>query len=180
VENALLKKSEERRLENIWAAISLAAVDKMEHAFAAATGRGPSAVAAITQIGAEPGMSIERLRRIIALSHSATVRLLDQLAAERLIRREASAGADKRARALHLTEQGVALFDAAKAARRRIAETALERLSAEERQSLNAIVEKMFPALVADGDDSDVVCRFCDDKVCPIDRCPVPQHHHSA
>src|SRR5262249_14264552 len=78
----LPKRSEERRLENIWGAISLATVDKMEHAFAAATGRGPSAIAAITQISFEPGMSIERLRRVIALSHSATVRLVDQLVAE--------------------------------------------------------------------------------------------------
>jgi MarR family transcriptional repressor of emrRAB len=168
---------EERRLENIWGAISLATVDKMEQAFAAETGRGPSAVAAITQIGMEPGLSIERLRRIIALSHSATVRLVDQLAAEGLVKREASAGSDKRARSLYLTREGEALFEAAKLARRRVAEAALDRLSARERQSLASIVEKMFPALVADGDDQDVVCRLCDESVCPMERCPVPQRH---
>jgi MarR family transcriptional regulator, negative regulator of the multidrug operon emrRAB len=173
-----LQKADDRRLENIWAAISLAAVDKMEQAFAAETKRGPSAIAAIMQIGADPGLSIERLRQIIALSHSATVRLLDQLAADDLIRREASAGADRRARALYLTERGKQLFDAAKAARRQIAVAALERLSAQERTQLTTIVEKMFPALVtADGIDGEVVCRFCDDKACPPERCPVPQHH---
>ena len=171
------KKSEERRLENIWGAISLATVDKMEHAFAAATGRGPSAIAAITQISFEPGMSIERLRRVIALSHSATVRLVDQLVAEGLTRREASAGSDKRARSLTLTAEGMALLETAKAARRNTVEAALDRLSPQERQALGGIIEKMFPALVAPGDDSEVVCRFCDDKVCPIERCPVPQHH---
>jgi DNA-binding MarR family transcriptional regulator len=176
----LAKKSEERRLENIWGAVSLATVDKMEQAFATATGRGPSAVAAITQIGAAPGMSIERLRRVIALSHSATVRLVDQLVADGLISREAFAGSDKRARSLYLTPDGAALLETAMAARRNIAVAALDRLSAEERQALTGIVEKMFPALVAPGDDSEVVCRFCDDKACPIERCPVPQHHKTS
>jgi DNA-binding MarR family transcriptional regulator len=173
----LLKKSDERRLENIWGAISVATVDKMEHAFATATGRGPSAVAAITQVGGEPGLSIEQLRRIIALSHSATVRLIDQLVAEGLIRRETSSGSDKRARSLYLTEDGAALYETAKAARRAVAEAALDRLSADEREALSALVEKMFPALVGAGDDSEVVCRFCDEKVCPRERCPVPEHH---
>jgi MarR family transcriptional repressor of emrRAB len=173
----LAKRSEDRRLENIWGAISLATVDKMEQAFAAVTGRGPSAIAALTQVGAEPGMSIERLRRVIALSHSATVRLVDQLVGEGLISREASASSDKRARSLTLTRDGMTLLETAKEGRRNVVEAALDRLSAEQRQALAGIIETMFPALVAPGDDTDVVCRFCDDKVCPIERCPVPLHH---
>ena len=171
------RRSEELRLENIVGAMSLAMVDKMEQAFAAETGRGPSAVAALMQIGVEPGLSIERLRRIIALSHSASVRLVDQLVAEGLVRREASAGSDKRARAIYLTEQGETLFETARAARRRFTEAALSRLSGEERRALDGIVAKMFPALVGPGDDDDVVCRLCDETVCPTERCPVPQHH---
>jgi DNA-binding MarR family transcriptional regulator len=173
----LLRKSDERRLENIWGAISLATVDKMEQAFATETKLGPSAVAAISQIEYEPGLSIERLRRMIALSHSATVRLIDQLVGLGLIRREVSAGPDQRARSLYLTDKGEALQEAAKEARRRVVEAALARLSSQERQDLVTIVEKMFPALVAGGDDQDVVCRFCDGLACPEERCPVPQHH---
>jgi DNA-binding MarR family transcriptional regulator len=94
-----------------------------------------------------------------------------------LISREASAGSDKRARSLKLTREGMALLETAKDARRNIVEAALERLSAEQRLALAGIIEQMFPALVAAGDDTDVVCRFCDEKVCPIERCPVPQHH---
>ena len=171
------RRSEELRLENIVGAMSLAMVDKMEQAFATETGRGPSAVAALMQVGVEPGLSIERLRRIIALSHSASVRLVDQLVAEGLVRREISAGSDKRTRALYLTAEGEAVFNAARAARNRITEAALGRLSAEERRLLDGIVAKMFPALVGPGDDDEVVCRLCDETVCPLERCPVPQHH---
>jgi MarR family transcriptional regulator, negative regulator of the multidrug operon emrRAB len=177
--DAMKRRLEELRLENIVGAMSLAMVDKMEQAFAAETGRGPSAVAALMQIGVEPGLSIERLRRIIALSHSASVRLVDQLVAEGLVRRETSTGSDKRARALYLTAQGKTLFDAARAARGRITQAALARLSGEERRMLDGIVAKMFPALVGPDDDDEVVCRLCDETVCPMERCPVPQHHSS-
>lgn len=165
---------EERRLENIFGALSLAAVDKMEQALTADTGRSPSSVAAVIQVGLEPGLSIEKLRRIIALSHSATVRLVDQLVSEGLVSREVSAGEDRRARSLYLTELGKAVFDAARSARRKVVEAALGRLTDAERASLTSIVEKMFPALVGGGDDEWVVCRLCDESVCPLDRCPVP------
>ena len=171
--------AEELRLANIVGALSLAMVDKMEQAYATQTRRGPSAVAAITQIGLEPGLSIERLRRIIALSHSAAVRLIDQLAAEGLVRRESSGGSDKRARALTLTATGEKLFKSALAARRGVTQAALARLSPDERRLLEGIAEKMFPALVGPGDDSDVVCRLCDASVCPMERCPVPQPGHA-
>jgi MarR family transcriptional regulator, negative regulator of the multidrug operon emrRAB len=171
------RRPEELRLENIVGAMSLAMVDKMEQAFAAETGRGPRAVAALMQIGAEPGLSIERLRRIIALSHSASVRLVDQLVDEGLVRREASTGSDKRARALYLTDEGETLFETARAARGRITQAALSRLSGEERHALEGIVAKMFPALVGPGDNDCVVCRLCDETVCPMEHCPVPQYH---
>ena len=170
------RPAEELRLENIVGALSLAMVDKMEQAYAAETGRGPSAVAAITQIGVEPGLSIERLQA----NHRAVA--FGGRAAGRPARRRrpgaarSSGGSDKRARALTLTAAGEKLFKSALAARRGITQAALARLSPDERRLLEGIVEKMFPALVGPGDDSDVVCRLCDASVCPMERCPVPQH----
>lgn len=169
----MTKLDEERRLENIWGAISLATVDKMEQAFATAIDRGPSATAALIQTGVEPGLSIERLRRILALSHSATVRLVDQLVADGLVSREASSGPDKRERALYLTPLGEARYDAARNARLRVSAAALARLTERERRNLAGMIEKMFPALVDAGDDSNVVCRLCGDEgICPLNRCP--------
>jgi MarR family transcriptional repressor of emrRAB len=166
---------EERRLENIVGALSLALVDKMEQAFHAETNRGPSAIAAINQIGAEPGLTIERLRRIIALSHSASVRLVDQLVADGFVIREVGADGDRRARALRLTEEGEALLCNAREARRQVAAGALARLSAGEREALDAIIGKMFQSLMGPEDDDEVVCRMCDESACPQDRCPVPR-----
>lgn len=161
------------RLENLFGAMSLALVDKMEKAFADETGLGPSAVAAIIQIGSEPGLTIETLRRMIALSHSATVRLVDQLAASNLVLRAGGVEGDKRARSLQLTAAGQALFDKSLTARRVVIERAFKALKPEEAEQLGRLVEKLLPALVDLGDDQDVVCRVCDQGVCDQDRCPI-------
>ncbi|TXI79766.1 MAG: MarR family transcriptional regulator [Cupriavidus sp.] len=161
------------RLENLFGAVSLALVDKMEKAFADETGLGPSAIAAIVQIGTEPGLTIETLRRMIALSHSATVRLVDQLVASDLVLRAGGVEGDKRARSLQLTESGRVLFDRSLAARRAVIGRAFKALKREEAEQLGRLVEKLLPALVDLGDDQDVVCRVCDQGVCDQDRCPI-------
>ncbi|HEX8045311.1 MarR family winged helix-turn-helix transcriptional regulator [Rhizobium sp.] len=161
------------RLENIFGALSLALVDKMEKAFAEEIGLGPSAIAAIIQIGTEPGLTIETLRQMIALSHSATVRLVDQLVAENLVLRAGGVEGDKRARSLQLTEAGSALFHKSLAARRAVIRRAFAKLDAEETQALGRLAEKLLPALVDLGADQDVVCRVCDQGVCDQLRCPI-------
>lgn len=161
------------RLENLFGAMSLALVDKMEKAFAEETGLGPSAVAAVIQIGTEPGLTIETLRRLIALSHSATVRLVDQLVTSDLVLRAGGVEGDKRARSLQLTEKGRALFDKSLASRRAVIHRAFTALGSEETEQLGRLVEKLLPSLVDLGDDQDVVCRVCDQGVCDQDRCPI-------
>ncbi|WP_047460968.1 MarR family winged helix-turn-helix transcriptional regulator [Rhizobium rhizogenes] len=161
------------RLENIFGALSLALVDKMEKAFADETGLGPSAIAAIIQIGTEPGLTIDTLRRMIALSHSATVRLVDQLVIEKLVLRAGGVEGDKRAKSLQLTEAGSALFHKSLAARRAVIHRAFATLDAEETRELGRLAEKLLPTLVDLGADQDVVCRVCDQGVCDQERCPI-------
>ena len=172
--------AEELRLENIVGALSLAMVDKMEQAFAAETGRGPSAVAAITQIGLEPGLSIERLRRIIALSHSAAVRLIDQLAAEGLVRRDASGGfgqAGAGARP-HRARREALQVGAGRSTRRHAgrARAGCRRTSGACSRASSKRCSRRSSARVT---IYDVVCRLCDAAVCPMERCPVPQPGHA-
>ena len=161
------------RLENLFGAMSLALVDKMEKAFTDETGLGPSAIAAIVQIGTEPRLTIETLRRMIALSHSATVRLVDQLVASDLVLRAGGVDGDKRARSLQLTKKGHLLFDRSLFARRAVIHRAFGVLSPEETAEFGRLVEKLLPALVDLGDDQDVVCRVCDQGACDQDRCPI-------
>ena len=164
---------EKLRLENILGAMSLALVDKMEKAFGTETGLGPSAVAAVIQIGSNPGLSIETLRRFIALTHSATVRLVDHLVEQGLVLRGEGVEGDRRSKALRLTDKGDDVFRRNLAARRGVIERAVGALDSEETRSLGQLVEKLLPALVDMGDDQNVVCRVCDEAACVRERCPI-------
>jgi MarR family transcriptional repressor of emrRAB len=169
--------AETLRIENIFGAVGLALVDKMQKAFDEASGLNPSEAAAIIQIGTNPGLSIEQLRRIVALSHSATVRLVDQLASGGLVTRVAG-DADRRAKALRLTESGETLYRRCLASRRAVIHRAVGNLGPDEIQKLGMLVEKLLPALVDPGGDGDVVCRVCDEKVCVPERCPITHDQH--
>lgn len=171
--------SEKLRIENIFGAMSLALVDKMQQAFAAEAGLGPSAAAAIIQIGTAPGLSVEQLRRILALSHSATVRLVDQFAAGGLVERGGAGDGDRRAKPLRLTGAGETTFQRCLASRRAVIARAVGRLDATETRNLAELAEKLLPALVEPGDDGDVVCRVCDEQVCVPERCPITHMQHA-
>lgn len=169
----MIDEKEKFRFENIFGAMSLALVDKMERAFSTETGLGPSAVAAIIQIGLGSGHTVEALRRIIGLSHSATVRLIDQLEGDDLVRRGEPMEGDRRAKTLTLTEKGRSLYERSVQARRSVTDRAFAALSEEEIHLLGHLAEKVLPALVDLGDDQNVVCRVCDENVCARNRCPI-------
>lgn len=161
------------RTANILAAFALALNDKVESAMrASGGGRSAAATAALIQIGSDPGLSIETLRGCLDLSHSATVRIVDQLEAAGLVERRRGAAKDSRVAALALTEAGLGEMRRSLQARRDVAQGLIGKLDAEETAALRAIVEKALPRIVASKADSDVVCRFCDLDACPQDRCP--------
>lgn len=166
-------KFERQRAANILGAFALALTDKVSAAVKTAGLSNDTASAAVVQIGFEPGISIERLRNCLALSHSATVRLIDSLQAENLVSRERNAAVDSRVAVLKLTPKGKAQMRATLAARAEITEPIVQRLSAAEMSALLAILDKALPCIVEEGSDSDVVCRLCDLDSCPQDRCPV-------
>ncbi|MFD1702800.1 MarR family winged helix-turn-helix transcriptional regulator [Methylopila henanensis] len=169
---------DDARAANILAAFALALTDKVGDAMReTAEGRSPAAMAALIQIGFEPGLSIERLRACIALSHSATVRVADQLEAAGLIERRRGAAKDARVAALALTPAGEAAMRQSLAARQEVSARLLGLLTPREVETFLGLVERMLPAAVGPGADSDVVCRLCDLEACPQDRCPAAHRH---
>lgn len=168
-----LSKKERERAANILGAFALALTDKVSTAVKAAGLSNDMASAAVIQIGFEPGISIERLRNSLGLSHSATVRLIDGLQAEGLVSRERNSALDSRVAVLMLTPKGKAQMRTTLAARAEITEPILRRMSSEEITALLAFLDKALPCVVEEGHDTDVVCRLCDIDACPQDRCPV-------
>jgi len=169
----LSSNQELSRIANILPAFALALCDKIGEAMRMDSGRSPMAIASLVQLRTEPGLSTDRLRSMIGLSHSATVRIIDQLEREGLVSRRRQATGDARVSTLDLTDAGLAEAEHILAARKRIALGIVETLSRAEIGALESIISKTVGLVVRSGLDQDVVCRLCDLNECPQDRCPV-------
>lgn len=166
------------KLENIVGALSLAISDSVHQGTQEQAPEVGPAAAAIALLGHEPGMSIERLRRALGLSHPGAVRLVDRLVTQGVVERRPSE-ADRRTVALHLTGEGNTNCAALLAVRHERIARALEVLDPEEREVLGRITEKLLHGLVQDLDQAYSVCRLCDPASCTD--CPVAdalEHAH--
>ncbi|MEM9622001.1 MAG: MarR family transcriptional regulator, partial [Pseudomonadota bacterium] len=126
--------------------------------------------AALVVIGYGLGPSNDELRKVLGLSHSGTVRLVDRLVADGLVERRA--GSDARAVALYVSKRGKALRE--KILKGRLASMAplLETLTDSEQDQLAALLHKMLSSLETTDLERRTLCRLCDNRVCTD--CPIP------
>ena len=94
------------RLTNLVGAWSLAVADRVTAAAAVAVGRGGQAPAALVALHEfADGSTIDHLRQVLGISHSAAVRLIDGLETDGHVERAVHAD-DRRSVALTLTPTG--------------------------------------------------------------------------
>jgi DNA-binding MarR family transcriptional regulator len=134
---------------------------------------GSDAAALVTLDNYAEGQPLDLLRGALGLSHAATVRLADRLAARGLLERRRSEQ-DRRAVGLWLTEAGRAAARDARAARAAAIAPALAALEPAERRALAGLASKMLAAQTTDAEASRWICRLCDPVACGHPRgCPV-------
>jgi DNA-binding MarR family transcriptional regulator len=158
------------RTANLLGALALTLTDAIQAAAERQAPEPGAAAAAIALLRHDPGMTIERLRRALGLSHPGAVRLVDRLERAGAVERRASTG-DRRAVALYLTPDGERRVPAVLGGRRQEIEAVLAILAPEEQAILGTLLEKMLRGLVRDVDHAYSVCRLCDDLACTA--CPV-------
>jgi DNA-binding MarR family transcriptional regulator len=159
---------------NLAGAMTLALADRIQEAVTQAGGQGPSGAAALTALnGPAAGASIDVLRRIVGLTHSGAVRLVDRLADAELVERRV--GADQRSVALWLTPSGRRAARRVLAQREAAVESALAPLSPPERAALVRAAEKVLAGLAPEPRAEQRICRLCDTDACgrPRGHCPV-------
>ena len=159
---------------NLVGALAVALSDRVAEAAVRAGGHGASGPAALTALnGPAGGASIDGLRRIVGLTHSGAVRLVDRLAAAGLVERRV--GADQRSVALWLTPAGRRAARRVLAQREAVVEAALAGLPAADRAALVRAAERILPALAGGPEGERRVCRLCDSEACgrPAGRCPM-------
>lgn len=174
--------SADRRLVNLLGALSLALADRVTEATEAVsdlTDAGPAALVSIAE--AAPGRSIDHLRRLVGLTHSGAVRLVDRLSAAGYVRR--GGGESGRTVGLTLTRRGVAVAAKIRLARHDAVARSLDGLDDADRASLARLCDVLLATVTEqrlDGRDSGeqpaggALCRLCDFVACgrPAGRCP--------
>ena len=153
------------RLANVLGAFALAVVDGLD----VATER--AALVALCDL--LEGRSVDDLRRAVGLTHSGGVRVVDRLVAGGLVERRR--GADGRAVALHLTEEGRRQAGQARHARLATLHDVLSVLDDREQAQLAAILDKLVAAMVGRRLEARAagapptggwLCRLCDPVAC--------------
>jgi DNA-binding MarR family transcriptional regulator len=163
---------------NVLGALSLVVADQMSDAVAAAADQSLTAAAALSALqNFADGCSIDRLRRILGLTSSGTVRLVDRLAAAGEVRRRE--GADGRTTSVALTAAGRRAARRVTAARATVLEDALSGLSPAERRDLEHLAARVLDGVVRqklarEAQSTRWICRLCDTAACgrAEGRCP--------
>lgn len=153
------------RQANLLGAVALVVADQTAHAVTAATGHSASTAAALSALHHfldRP--SLDQLRRVLGLTHSGAVRLVDRLAEAGLVAREA--GADGRSRSIALTDAGRAAAEDITAARAAQLTGTLGGLSTADRRTLHELLGRVMATVVQGKDGGAWICRLCDLEAC--------------
>lgn len=164
-------RADELRDLNVIGAFALALADDFRSAMQDLADGNESACAALIVIGRESGLSVDRLSKILGLSQPGTVRLVDRLAAGKLVERKT--GGDRRTVALRLTEAGRRQVKSLLVGRQHALVQALRELDPGERIALAAIADKVLQGLGHSEVECDRRCRLCDGDACPDETCPM-------
>jgi DNA-binding MarR family transcriptional regulator len=160
---------ETERRDNLLGAFVLSVSDRLRRETEEAIGHTGAGAAALVTIAQFPDRPIEFLRQAIGLSHPATVRVVDRLAEQNLVRRRHTGPGP--AVALAATAAGRRQARRILEIRQRVIADSLPELSATESEALVAILEKGLGYL--SGTPGTTHCRLCDMTRCPRSDCPV-------
>ena len=158
---------------NLVAALGTTLGDAVASAVTEATRLSGAAPAALAALLAEPGLSVDALARIVGVTGSGGVRLVDRLTDAGLVERRA--GRDGRSVAVRLTVAGQGTARAVLAARHSVIRRLVRALDRDEQQTLVRLTETLLAAATTSRDQAEHLCRLCDTGACPQRRCPVEQ-----
>lgn len=158
------------RTANLVGALALSIVDRMQRAVFDGAALHGETVAALIAIGHSPGMTIGQLGTVLARSHPGTVRIVDRLAAARLVERRTSSS-DRRSVTLFLTPEGLTDRTAVLARRQSALREIVQLVESDDLLALEQVSETILRALPDDAASALAICRYCDERRCR--QCPM-------
>jgi MarR family transcriptional repressor of emrRAB len=156
---------------NVLGALALALTDRLTREIEAG-GHTAHVPAALVTLLWYPDRPVAALARNLRISHPGAVQLADRLQQAGLLARRA--GADGRTRLLTLTPAGLRAAHGVLDRRNEPLAAAIATLRDDELGSLTRAGCRILAALADQPGTGDQICRLCDERACPDDRCPVP------
>jgi DNA-binding MarR family transcriptional regulator len=159
------------RLKNLLGAASVAIFDAQSAAMARQAGLKHSASAVVLTLGQHDVTTISELAKIVGITHSAMVRLIDGLERDALVTRQR--GQSLREVSISLTDSGRDLFGKLRQAQFKVLGSLLQGLPDGEKLALESALSHILMTLTCNRESANHICRFCNEDVCGQDRCPV-------
>lgn len=153
------------RAGNLLGALSLALADRTSDAIGGAAGQSETAaitLSALHHFLDDPSM--DRLRRVLGLTPSGAVRLVDRLQDAGYVTRRP--GRDGRSVSVRLTASGRRAAQRVSAARGDVLQEALSVLDPEERDRFEQVVSRVLVGLIRGPGAERWMCRSCDMAAC--------------
>jgi DNA-binding MarR family transcriptional regulator len=161
---------------NVLGALMVATSDRMVESVQAELGLSETAAAALSALDQFlDGPTVDQLAKVVGLTQSGGVRLVDRLERDGLVRR--GAGTDGRSASVSLTSAGRRLAQKVEAARLQLLGEVMAPLSAEEGDTLAALAGRMLVGMMREPGATRWICRLCDLGACgrPAGHCPLEQ-----
>ncbi len=128
-------------------------------AFADTGDLSESAVAALIAIRTREPIAIQHIAAIVGLTHSATVRLIDRLEKNWLVRRQRRRGREV---LVETTSRGKRRVRDLQAKRLEAIDTLVGDVSDRDRRAMSRVIDKVLAAAMESGARPERLCRFCD------------------
>ena len=159
------------RQANLLGALALVVTDQTAQTVAAETDcPAAAALSALHHFLDRP--TLDQLRKVLGLTPSGAVRLVDRLADAGLVTR--GTGGDGRSRSVLLTEAGKRAAQQITAARAALLRGVLDELTPAERDTLHSLMSRVMANVVSSKEGGAWICRLCDLDACgrPAGHCP--------
>lgn len=162
----------DKYISNLIGAFATLVAGDIEQKISDLGGRSLSHESALVVIFNHPNETINVLSKVLGLTHSGSVRLINTLEGEGLVERHRSVE-DARSVVLCVTPDGRKRVKQILNSREAVTAKVLENFNDDQKQSLLGLLEVAMNGLTHEQLKARQICKLCDEGVCRILGCPV-------
>ncbi|WP_259399047.1 MarR family winged helix-turn-helix transcriptional regulator [Pseudoalteromonas sp. SG41-6] len=173
IESHIIKSMKnEKYIANLIGTFATSVATDIEKQIAELGGRSLSHEAALVTINNHPNETIDMLSKVLGLTHSGAVRLINTLEKEGLVERKKSVN-DARSVVLCVTGKGSCRVESILSNRETVTSKILENFTDEQQASFLSLIEIALGNFSNEQIEARKICKLCNEGVCRKQGCPV-------